>query len=253
MSSQPEPITLSTRRALLKAFLGAAFLPAALVKFGPIEKIHEEELEDEGACWLMALEEPVIFYVVGTNIVDPSGLDTLLDYKEPTNAEAFGLDEGILASSALLAETAQENWIFEFGLASILAARQDTLPPDSPILELLECEGEDPGDWMYEWIKQLSPSQRKDLTVPVRKWMDDLAEFEWSRDWVGSARPGTDMAFHFFWSVPAEIRHAIGIRLIDGDCPGNDYQGAELTIPVDEANHRAERDRIPIRFVEQFV
>ena len=55
-------------------------------------------------------------------------------------------------------------------------------------------------------------------------------------------------AYRFFSSMDyADIR-TLGVKVIEGECPGSTYFAAELRIPIEEANARAEAAGIPVRF-----
>ena len=66
-----------------------------------------------------------------------------------------------------------------------------------------------------------------------------------------SASPasGDDYAFRFFHDhFPGDPEALLGVIVVEGDRPGSTYYAAELTVPVAEANRRAEEAGIPIRF-----
>ena len=57
------------------------------------------------------------------------------------------------------------------------------------------------------------------------------------------------MTFFYHWEETANF----DIRLVDGDCPGSSYFGAELCSSLEAANEIAIELELPIRFAWQGV
>ena len=55
-------------------------------------------------------------------------------------------------------------------------------------------------------------------------------------------------AYRFFSAMDYADLRTLGVKVIEGECPGSSYFEAELRIPIDEANARAEAAGIPVRF-----
>jgi hypothetical protein len=55
-------------------------------------------------------------------------------------------------------------------------------------------------------------------------------------------------AYRFFSNLPYADLRTLGVKVIEGECPGSTYFEAELRIPIEEANARAEAAGIDIRF-----
>ena len=55
-------------------------------------------------------------------------------------------------------------------------------------------------------------------------------------------------AYRFFSNLPYADLRTLGVKVIEGECPGSSYYEAELRIPIGEANARAEAAGIDIRF-----
>jgi hypothetical protein len=58
---------------------------------------------------------------------------------------------------------------------------------------------------------------------------------------------GQQQALEFFRD-DFEYNDLLGIRVVQGCCPGSDYYAAELKGSINDANSLAERNGIPIRF-----
>ena len=57
-----------------------------------------------------------------------------------------------------------------------------------------------------------------------------------------------DRGFRFFIEQDIDVLNTLRVKVIEGEFPGSTYCEAELRIPIDEANARAEAAGIPIRF-----
>ena len=55
-------------------------------------------------------------------------------------------------------------------------------------------------------------------------------------------------AYRYFSAMDYTDIRTLGVKVIEGEFPGSTYFEAELRIPIDEANARAEAADIPIRF-----
>lgn len=55
-------------------------------------------------------------------------------------------------------------------------------------------------------------------------------------------------AYRFFSNMDYADLRTLGVKVIEGECPGSSYFAAELRIPIDEANARAEAAGIDVRF-----
>lgn len=55
-------------------------------------------------------------------------------------------------------------------------------------------------------------------------------------------------AYRFFNNLPFADLRTLGVKVIEGEFPGSTYFEAELRIPIEEANARAEAAGIDIRF-----
>lgn len=55
-------------------------------------------------------------------------------------------------------------------------------------------------------------------------------------------------AYRFFNNMPFADLRTLGVKVIEGEFPGSTYFEAELRIPIEEANARAEAAGIDIRF-----
>lgn len=84
--------------------------------------------------------------------------------------------------------------------------------------------------------RKTTPAPRKPTTFSVDPDLDNLI-----------TRYGRS-AYRFFSAMDyADIR-TLGVKVIEGEFPGSTYFEAELQLPIDEANARAEAAGIPIRF-----
>ena len=48
--------------------------------------------------------------------------------------------------------------------------------------------------------------------------------------------------------LESDTENLFGVKIIEGEYPGSSYYAAELAIPIEEANRRAEAHDMPVRF-----
>lgn len=102
-----------------------------------------------------------------------------------------------------------------------------------------------------KWVLQLSEQEFKGLRSQMEKWAEsepDMSSDE--TDYFVIPSSGQDYAYKFFQDhTEPEVLDELGIEIVEGEYPGSTYYAAELSIPVEEANAKAEKAGIPIRFV----
>jgi hypothetical protein len=83
----------------------------------------------------------------------------------------------------------------------------------------------------------------------LRQWLadDEVGEDDYAYSLSAGTNPQS--AALSFWRDGTLDRRTFGVVIIDGQSPGSDYYGAVLRVSIDEANARARRYGVPIRFV----
>ena len=117
--------------------------------------------------------------------------------------------------------------------------------PDSDALEAQVEEG-----WA-DWFEQASGSDRAEIDALIEEWLDEAPD--WLNEWDELYKTGDAQgaAYDHFSMMSRGQRDALGIVIIEGECPGSSYFAAELHIDVEEANHIARVNDWTIRFVRE--
>lgn len=71
-------------------------------------------------------------------------------------------------------------------------------------------------------------------------------------DYISEPRCGQDMAYQMFSEgYYSDRSHELGVELVEGDSPFSTYIAAVSSIPVDEANKRAEKLELDLKFKKE--
>ncbi len=93
-----------------------------------------------------------------------------------------------------------------------------------------------------EWLLGLSAKEYKRRVVPViEKWLESEPECGGEGEYLPSSGTAQGAAFDFFEEMGHEILDALGVELVEGDCPGSSYRAAELSGDIKEANRMAKK------------
>ena len=104
-----------------------------------------------------------------------------------------------------------------------------------------------PQEGWRHWIEYTGETALEGFLQHVRDWLEE--DIDWSEieyfdaDWNGQAA-----ALVYFDDVPALILRAVGIKIVDGDVPGSNYQAVVLRKGVERANEAARKLDLGFRF-----
>jgi hypothetical protein len=136
------------------------------------------------------------------------------------------------------------------GMLSGVAARSLATASEKAIDRLWQHVGTEPHVF---YVRDESPCTL--TTEPGYNAEVDEMIAAWGDDGAGicpmdcATGQGRAMTFFYHWEETTEF----DIRLVDGDCPGSSYFGAELCSSIEEANQIAIDLDLPIRFAWQGV
>lgn len=101
------------------------------------------------------------------------------------------------------------------------------------------------------WFKESSGKDREAIENEIETWLDE--EPDWANEWEDLYKSGTAQgaAYDHFMLEDSEVMEALGIVVIEGECPGSSYFAAELRIPIEDANEIAQARGWEIRFVAE--
>jgi len=184
----------------------------------PIEGVAVVSEDEINERWDRLLSSPVVFYVreFGTLTTDPTydswpnSRSEVYDIQEPCNRDE-------------LEDLAIENcWV-----RGII---EDTL---------YEAD--------LDSMDALNSDQLSDLVSRVADWVSDTPDERDAEYVTLSGRDGQGAALWYFRDQ-FEFCDDFNIVIVEGDCPGSSYLGAELRMPVETANELAVVLGIPIQF-----
>jgi hypothetical protein len=105
-------------------------------------------------------------------------------------------------------------------------------------------------DWP-QWFEQAIGPDRQAIDAQINAWLDDAPDWDAEGEYLYRTATAQGAAHHYFRSQPREDLEALGIRVIEGDCPGSSYFAAELQLSPEKANAIAIDQDWAIRFVRE--
>jgi hypothetical protein len=102
-----------------------------------------------------------------------------------------------------------------------------------------------------DWFAGATGQTREQINAIIDAWLDE--EPDWLNEWEDLYQTGNAQgaAYDHFLRERRDLRDALGIVIIEGECPGSSYFAAELHTDVDEANRIARDKGSSIRFVRE--
>ena len=121
-------------------------------------------------------------------------------------------------------------------------------------------------DYLEEFLESLDENELRTLLKEVDNWLGedmDIGDFEYEDIPTKDPISGYSYAFNLFEGnsrnvnlynhIEFDVRKvsdSLNIYTVEGEHPGSSYLGAELGIPVDEANEIAQKNEFPIKFIQ---
>jgi hypothetical protein len=100
-----------------------------------------------------------------------------------------------------------------------------------------------------DWLLSMPHSEFEQVLVPpITRWFNSEPDWGGYEDDFVQCETPVGRAFDYFNALAMETLDAIGVVVVEGECPGSTYFAAELTITVEAANKAAEEAGIPVRF-----
>lgn len=130
----------------------------------------------------------------------------------------------------------------------IQALYREHLLEEDPALDEATLDERVEDEWL-EWCQQASGTDRTNIRWIIDDWLSGAPDpcQEWESYYKTGNAQGA--AYDRFLREDPELMHALGIVVIEGDCPGSSYYAAELHTEVEEANRIAAERGWTIRFV----
>ncbi len=194
-------------------------------------------------------EEPMIFRVLPGGTIESPGYGT-----PATREEAFALSRDDFQSAGRLAAQANDiqpiMWELQRQYHEYHQKKLDDFETDDEI-EAYTKEWPEHADEVLagNWVLQLSDKEFKKLRTQMEEWAKSEPNRMDETDYFQIPADGQDCAYKFFLDyAEPEVLDELDIDIVEGEHPGSTYYAAELSIPVEEANARAGKAGIPIRF-----
>jgi hypothetical protein len=205
------------RRSFLKALaaIGSSF---AL----PVSSASETALDK---TWTKLLREPQIFYVLDNGLITTSEEGIAIDVS--SRAALWGVS--IPTTQEELLALAESKWDIPGVIESI------------PLKD-----GRYVSDWQ-SWIQKSRSNLKKALDA-VRAWLSQSPNEIDIELAMSSECTGQGEAYLFF-STYDECNEALDIDIVESDTLWSHYGGAELRSSVADANERAIKLGLPVRFI----
>jgi len=203
--------------------------------------------------------------VHNTFIVTDSGTLSLDGYKSPeTREEAYNISSNNFLTPSGLAFEADEHlpilWELQglfYGwrkneIIRLSASNTDVMHLKAFDIKWDEDHLDDVTNVKY-WLESLPKDQFSSITRNMHNWgLEDPSGDD--DEYIDEPMSGQDMAYQMFsdgcYSDESEI---LGIEIVEGDHPGSSYIAAVLSIPIIEANKKANELDLDLRFKNQPV
>ena len=98
------------------------------------------------------------------------------------------------------------------------------------------------------WLEQLTKEQFSQISQAMLLWGSERPSSD-DQESAQESMSGQDMAYHIFSEGSgADEAEVLGVEIVEGEHPGSSYYAAELSIPIAEANKKAETAGFDLRF-----
>lgn len=203
--------------------------------------------------------------VYNTFIVTDSGTLSLDGYKSPeTREEAYNISSNDFLTASGLAFVADMHQPVLWKLQDLFydwrkneIVKLSAKNSDQKSLRNFEIMWDE--DYLDDvtnveyWLESLSKDQFASISDNMHQWgLEDPSGDD--DEYIDEPMSGQDMAYQMFsdgcYSDESEI---LGIEIVEGDHPGSSYIAAVLSIPIIEANKKANELGLDLRFKNQPV
>lgn len=215
--------TLVSRRAFLQ---GLAAIGASIV-LPPVDA-SDEEFDQ---AWKMLISAPIEFEVDEYNTISVPWAK----FPEKNADIYYDLDASVATNEQLLDVIQSVN-----NLADHFAYQFEVFADERGADKLVDSLIDQHRSW-EDWVLRGSLAEHKER---IEAWLNDGIDWDYAPASVGPVGEAYQYFNNFAWSTQEEL----GIVVIEGEHPGSSYYAAELRVSAEEANQRAERMGLPIRF-----
>ena len=105
----------------------------------------------------------------------------------------------------------------------------------------------DPDTGWRDWIEHEGDPGLAGFKQIIQDWLDEDVDWDEAESF-DSGWSGQSAALESFSSLDAKVLDALGVVIIEGDCPGSSYYAAELQAEIAHANQAAQALGLAFRF-----
>jgi hypothetical protein len=243
------------RRDFLKSLLalGAGFTLPAIGSAQPLAATP---------ALLDALDAPAVDAIWERGVylfeVSDYGSISFAGFAEPqTRAEAYSMDIRDLDDIDTLQRFAEQSRLSNRLRDSYSIYRDDLIhqmdEAPSPamrrrIKKRLAKLPDDPDSGWMTWLEVEPRQARAEFADAIAEFLDAPPDWGNEYEFLPDYANAQGAAYRYFDGQDQALLEALGVVIVEGDCPGSSYFAAELRVSVEEANCAAQAADIPIRF-----
>lgn len=112
----------------------------------------------------------------------------------------------------------------------------------------LKSMPEGPEYGWIDWVLGADDETFSSLRDLIKKWLSEEPDWFGEDEYIHYTKWSDGAAYNFFEGEGQDKLDTIGVDLIDGPYPGNDYRGAKLRLSIEEANVIAKAKGLSYRF-----
>lgn len=107
---------------------------------------------------------------------------------------------------------------------------------------------EEPQEAWTDWVLSMDEETFSSLREGIKQWLSEEPHWPTEDDFIHCSKTNEGAVFCFFENEPSVVLDDLGVNIIDGDRPGSNYRGAELSTPIKKANAIAKAKGLSYRF-----
>lgn len=166
--------------------------------------------------------------------VDSNGTITYADFYETKT-------RGDIYDMSLKQDVATPRTLVSFAedcppLQWLIGKRYTKFRDDPAYPSRLKSMPKKPEDGWIDWVMGIDKKTFSSLRKDIKKWLKEEPDWSFEEDYIHYTKLNEGAVFDFFQDEEDDVLDALGVELIDGPYPGNNYRSAELHLPIEKSN-----------------